>query len=115
MSRKFGHQVGDFQSERHDGIMDAAEKTAIHRVTMKGVPYDLSNDNEFAVLLEDLLISGLQEQPEALQYAGDRIKAWVRAHELVNELERLGLLRGVYDRTHCVSDTLLETQRNPAA
>jgi hypothetical protein len=70
--------------------MDAAEKTAIHRVTMKGVPYDLSNDNEFAVLLEDLLNSGLQEQPEALQYAGRRIKAWVRAHELVNELERLG-------------------------
>jgi hypothetical protein len=76
---------------------------------MKGVPYDLSNDNEFAVLLEDLLNSNLQEQPEALQYAGGRIKAWLRAHELVSELERLGLLRGVYDRAHCGSDALLTT------
>jgi hypothetical protein len=68
---------------------------------MKSIAYDLSNDNEFAVLLEDLLNSSLQERPEALQYAGGRIRAWLRAHELVNELERLGLLRGVYDGAHC--------------
>jgi hypothetical protein len=86
--------VVDFQPEKQDQIVDAAEKTAIHWVTMKGVPYDLSNDNEFAVFLEDLLNSSLQERPEALQYAGARIKAWLRAHELVSELERLGLLRG---------------------
>lgn len=95
--------------------MGANEKTAIHRVTIKGIPYDLSNDKEFAVLLEDLLNSGLHERPEALRYAGGRIKAWLRAHELVSELERLGLLRGVYDPARRSSDVLIETQQIPAA
>lgn len=74
--------------------MGATEMTAIHGVTMKGLSYDLSNDNEFAALLQDLLNGSLQERPEALQYACGRIKAWLRAHELVSELERTGLLRG---------------------
>jgi hypothetical protein len=71
MSPKFSLR---FQPEKQDRFVGATEKTAIHSVMMKGIPYDLSNDNEFAALLEDLLNSRLQERPEALQYAGGRIR-----------------------------------------
>jgi hypothetical protein len=63
-------------------------------VTLNGVPFDLSNDVEFETLLKDLLKDGLQDRPEMLEYALGRVKACLKAHALVSELERLGLLKG---------------------
>jgi hypothetical protein len=75
-------------------MVDAAEKTSVHSVTMNGVPIDLSNDEEFEMLLEDLLKNSLREHPETLKYARRRTNAWLKAYALVCELERVGLLRG---------------------
>jgi hypothetical protein len=84
----------NFGAKEQGEMVDAAERTAVHSVTMNGVPFDLSNDKEFEMLLEDLLRGGLREHPEALKYARHRTKAWLKAYALVSELERQGLLRG---------------------
>jgi hypothetical protein len=75
-------------------MVDAAERADVHIVTMNGVPIDLSDDEEFEMLLEDLLKSSLREKPETLKYARRRTNAWFKAYALVCELERVGLLRG---------------------
>jgi hypothetical protein len=75
-------------------MAEAAHWTAGHRITMNGIPFDLSDDKEFDLWLEGLLKSSLQEHPEALKYASRRTKAWRRAYVLVSDLERRGLLRG---------------------
>ena len=72
----------------------APAMTTIHDVTMNGVPFDLSNDVELAMLLQTLLKNSLEERPETLEYALYRTKALLRAYVLVSELERIGLLRG---------------------
>jgi hypothetical protein len=76
-------------------MASASDKIAV--VKMNGVPLDLSNDVDFGMLLEDLLKNNLQEHPETLKFALCRAKASVRAYALVNEMERLGLLRGPND------------------
>jgi len=70
-------------------------KTAIHNVTMNGVAFDLANNDEFGILLEQLLKNALQQRPETLEYAVRRAKTSLRAYALVSELERIGLLRGI--------------------
>jgi hypothetical protein len=71
------------------------DETVIHCVTMNGVPFDLSNDDEFRMLLENLLKSSLRDRPETLEYACDRTKAWLSAYALVRELQRRSLLKAV--------------------
>lgn len=76
-------------------MASAPEKIAV--VKMDGVPFDLSNDVDFGMLLESLLKDNLREHPETLKFALRRAKASVRAYSLVSEMERLGLLRGPND------------------
>jgi Transposase, Mutator family len=92
--RKMPQDIVPWVQRSRSQTVDATEMTAIHGVTMNGVAFDLSNDNEFGMLLEHLLKSSLQEHPQTLKYACQRTKAWLRAYALVSELERLGLLKG---------------------
>jgi len=84
-------------------MTSAPEKIAM--VKMDGVPFDLSNDVEFGMLLESLLKNNLREHPETLNFALRRAKESLRAYGLVREMERLGLLRGPND---------VETARPPS-
>jgi hypothetical protein len=70
------------------------DEASLLTVTLNGVQFDQSDDVEFAMLLEHLLKSSLQERPEALEYALGRARAWLGAYALVSEMERRGLLRG---------------------
>jgi hypothetical protein len=75
-------------------MVEATDKPVFPPPATNGVPFEVWNDDEFARFLQDLLTRTLHERPEALSFARDRAQAWRKAHALVAELERTGLLRG---------------------